>query len=640
MQKRKSKKYSKEDAVPNSFLSSAQGNVILALACLLTIFPPFFYVWVWPDGYAHGFTELRILNAELKFATLLLFASPLCGLFLIFIHFRRRVLALDRPLLICLGFFLGSIVLSTVIAHNPSRAWVSALKWHLLPMLLTFSLAHVSWTRRHLHIFLGVALFSACMSSWIALDQHYGFTKWGPGLPRTGLGALLFNKNMAAEYHAPFLPIALGLLFFVRTWVARLALLLLLVFVLLPALTLSLARGAWVGLMAGTLLAGATALILVFRNKQQLGKSLRPCVLRATAFLLLALALPLYVYTTPSWKKTDEMGHPINAEAVSQRFESIIPKIGKEAKPSYTTSVQRRLTLWQDTLAGSFGASPILGLGTDHYELFFHQSAKRSDDPPLRGTLVRYVHNDYLQTLFENGLIGLLGFLGLWILVLWRGLRSALEHALVGDAAGFALRLGLLSAAIVFLVNMFFQFPARMPATIVTGWSVLGLLLALGREPAGRDNLPSFTLGPKVALTAGAAGLLLVPYGVGLARNIFFADLYHQQGVHAAKTGQKEKGFRFLRESIARAPWEHRSRAWECFLLLEHLKRYPEALLATEQTLAVHPGCLDAHRYRITLLSKHLGRRPEALAAFAELEKAAPYHPVVDKVRAKFPELR
>ena len=344
-------------------------------------------------------------------------------------------------MLICLGLFLGSILISTVIAHNPTRAWVSALKWHLLPLLLTFSLAHVSWTRRRIHIFLGVALSSACISSWIALDQHYGFTEWGPGLPRTGLGALLFNKNMAAEYHAPFLPIVLGLLFFARTWVARLALLLLLVFVLLPALTLSLARGAWVGLMAGGFLTGATALILVFRNKQQLGKSLRPCVLRAAAFLLLALALPLYVYTTPSWKKKDKQGQPIDAERVSKRFESIDPGTDES-----------RLFLWQDAIAGSFGGSHILGRGTDHYELFFHESAKLSDDPPIyhteggRRKLVRYVHNDYLQTLYENGLLGLLGFLGLWTLVLWRGLRSAFERALVGDPAGFALRLGLLAA--------------------------------------------------------------------------------------------------------------------------------------------------------------------------------------------------
>ena len=605
--------------MPEAFLSTGQEKFLLVFAGLLTFCPPLFY-------------------AELKFAAFLLFGSPLDGLFLVFIHFRRRVLGFERPLLVCLGLFLAGVVLSTATAHNPARAFVAALKWHLLPLSLAFTLAHVSWNRLKLVLFLGAALATAGISSWIALDQHYGFTEWGPGLPRAGLGALLFNKNIAAEYHAPFLPLVLGLLLFIRSWPTRIVLSSLLLFVFLPALTLSLARGAWVGLIVGTIVAGLAALFMILRSKDELGKSFRPSVLVASAFLLLALALPLYVYTTPFWQKSDESGQPINPDAVSKRFESIIPETGTQGSAA-ARSIQRRLILWQDALEGTLSASPLLGLGSDHYELFFHQSAKRSDNPPTL-SIVRYVHNDYLQTLFENGLLGLLGFLGLWAFVLWRGLQSALACAQGGDSPGFSLRLGLLAAALVFLVTMFFEFPARMPATIVTGWSVLGLLLALSRQTYPEGNPLTVTLGPKVALTVGVVGLLLVPGGLWLAKNVFFADLYHQQGITAANTGQIDKSLRFHRESIARAPWQHRSRTWECFLLLEHLKRYPEAIRSAEQTLAVHPGCLDAHRYRISLLSKYLDRRPDALSAFAELEKAAPYHPVVEKERKKFPELK
>ena len=642
LQDKDAQEFSIEEDGPKAFLSSTQEKVLLLFTGLLTFFPPLFYVWVWPNGYDHEFTELRILNAELKFAAFLLFGSPLVGLFLVFIHFRRHVHAFDRSLLVCLGLFLAGVVLSTATAHNPVRACVAALKWHLLPLLLAFTLAHVSWNRLKLVLFLGTALATAGISSWIALDQHYGFTEWGPGLPRyplDDLGALLFNRNIAAEYHAPFLPLVLGLLLFIRSWPTRIVLSSLLLFVFLPALTLSLARGAWVGLMVGTIVTGLAALFLILRSKDKLGKSFRPSVLVASAFLLLALALPLYVYTTPFWQKSDESGQPINPDVVSTRFESIIPETGKQGRVT-GASIHRRLILWQDALEGALSSSPLLGLGSDHYELFFHQSAKRSDDPPIPRTLVRYVHNDYLQTLFENGLLGLFGFLGLWAFVLWRGLQSALACAQGGDHPGFSLRLGLLAAALVFLVTMFFEFPARMPATIVTGWSVLGLLLALSRQTSPEGKPRSVTLGPKVALTVGVVGLLLVPGGLWLAKNVFFADLYHQQGITAANTGKIDKSLRFHRESIARAPWQYRSRTWECFLLLEHLKRYPEAIRSAEQTLAVHPGCLDAHRYRISLLSKYLDRRPDALSAFAELEKAAPYHPVVEKERRKFPELK
>ena len=103
MQDKDTQEYSPEENAPKAFLSSTQEKALLVFACLLTVVPPFFYVWVWPNGYDHDFVEMRSLNAELKFAAFLLFASPLVGLFLVFIHFRRRVCVFDRPLLLCLG---------------------------------------------------------------------------------------------------------------------------------------------------------------------------------------------------------------------------------------------------------------------------------------------------------------------------------------------------------------------------------------------------------------------------------------------------------------------------------------------------------------------------------------------------------
>lgn len=613
-----------EEPPLEAVLSPIQEKILFILACLLTFVTPLFYIWVWPNGYDHEFRELRIVSSELKFVIFLLFAAPLVGFFLVFIHFRRRVLLFDRLVLVCIGIFLAGILLSTAIAHNPARACVAALKWHLLPLLLALTLAHLSWNRLRLIIFFGIALAAASISSFIALDQHYGFTAWGPGLPRTGLGALLYNRNMAAEYHAPFLPIVLALLFFVRSMPIRIVLSFLLAFILLPALTLSLSRGSWVGLITGSLLIGVIALIMILRAKKQLGESFLPCARRAKAFIILGLALPLYIYTTPYWQKSDEKG-----TKVSERFESI-----------YTKGSSRRLTLWQDAIEGALNQSQLLGLGSDHYELFFHQSAKLSDNPPVVGLYVNYTHNDYIQTLFENGLLGLLGFIGLWGLVLWHSLRSALACAFVGDPAGFSLRLGLISAILVFLITMFFEFPARMPATIITGWSLLGLLLALSRQTYIKSKPLFTTLGPKAALAVGAAGLILLPIGLLLAKKIFFCELYREQGHLAFKISKNEKSLRFHRESIAQAPWQHRSRTWECFLLLECFNHYYEALRSAEQALSVHPGNIDAHRYRITILSKHLGRHPEALSAFAELEKAAPYHPVVDQERKKFQELK
>ena len=75
----------------------------------------------------------------------------------------------------------------------------------------------------------------------------------------------------------------------------------------------------------------------------------------------------------------------------------------------------------------AFLSDLLLGKGTDHYELHFHESAELSDKT-TGGTLVRFVH-DFLQTLYENGLLGLIGFGGIWGWTLWRGLLSCLTRA-------------------------------------------------------------------------------------------------------------------------------------------------------------------------------------------------------------------
>ena len=83
------------------------------------------------------------------------------------------------------------------------------------------------------------------------MDQHYQWTYWSHHLPRTGYGGLIYNQNFAAEYHAPLLPIVLGLFFYVKSKFTKVLLLSTLLLIFLPALSLSLARGAWVGLIVG-----------------------------------------------------------------------------------------------------------------------------------------------------------------------------------------------------------------------------------------------------------------------------------------------------------------------------------------------------------------------------------------------------
>ena len=53
------------------------------------------------------------------------------------------------------------------------------------------------------------------------MDQHYQWTDWSHRLPRLGFGGLIYNQNFAAEYHAPILPLVIGLIFFVKNRIIK-----------------------------------------------------------------------------------------------------------------------------------------------------------------------------------------------------------------------------------------------------------------------------------------------------------------------------------------------------------------------------------------------------------------------------------
>jgi O-antigen ligase len=647
LQKEKTEKSSLDEWSPPDFLSPLQNNLLLFFACLLAILPPLFHLHLAQDEWVDGFIPIRIVNADLKFVLVLALGSVLVGIALVSLHLGKKVLAIPKSLQVFLGLFLIGVMVSCLFAHNGIRAWVSSIRWHFLPILFALSLAHVSWSRNKLGVFLGALLLGGILSSLVVMDQHYFLTDWSHRLPRhthSIPAGIIFNHNFAAEYHAPLLPLCLGALFYFRNLPVRILLGAFLFLVFLPALSLSLARGAWLGMLFGSVLSALCFLIILFLKRKTIVPAvLRPSGMLASAFIALSLALPLFLYTSSYWKKSEPssmLSSPSIAPSTpkeAKEFESIIPTA--EGGGS-----NRRFVLWQDALNACLSEDFLFGKGTDHYELHFHESAELSDAAKsYQGILVRHAHNDFIQALYENGIVGLIGFLGIWWVVLWRGLLSSLACAKKRDLRGLGLRLGLIAACLTFLAEAFFEFPARSPCAVVVAWSALGVLLGLVlREPA-KPHVPApqaFSPGPRFNLFLGAAGILIVPAGFLLAKDLFWANVYHYQGRIAAGYGEKDKSLKFHRLSIAHAPWEHHSRKKECYYLLTHKKQFPEALEALNATLAVHPGCLVAHENKIRVLLREFGNRKEAKLAYFEMRKAAPFHPYTHRQRKKFPELK
>ncbi len=598
--------------------------MFFALSACLFILPPLFFLELKNNQWVEGFIPIRMVNAELKSCVIIITASLLVGIVWIRAHLARQFHSIDKRVYFWVGIFLISICISTLLAHNIERAFVYSFIWHLLPMLFAFSLFQIDWTIDKLNGFMMTLLLGGLISCLVVMDQHYQWTDWSHQLPRTGYGGLIYNRNFAAEYHAPLLPLALCLAFVTKSKAQKGMLLGSLVFILMPALSLSLARGAWVGLIAGCFLTGFIFISMIFLRKKDLKKENRKSALWIScSFILLSMALPVFLSTSDLWKKKS----PSTRNTEIQNQSSTESQELKSITNMKDASINRRIVLWKDALEAVLSKDFLFGKGTDHYELHFHESALRSDRT-TGSTLVRFVHNDFIQILYENGIFGLIGFLGIWIIALWRGIRKAIEYAVEGDSKKLALTMGLITSCMVFLIESFFEFPTRSPCALLVGWTSLGLLFVLGHQKPLHDSSQlTKPITPKLNLAIGALAVWIIPFGSILAKDLFWANIFHFQGRITGDFGQKEKSLQFHRKSIEHAPWEHHSRKFECFYLLTHKKQFPEALEAINKTLEVHPGCLVAHQNKIAISINEFKDYSMAHKAYQAMKKAAPFHP-------------
>lgn len=648
--------------------------VILTVLGVCFILPPLFHLNIKPNQYSPGFLPLRIINADLKFLVVLGSMSLFTGIVFTRLHIQGKLKKIPNVLLIFGGIFLASVFVSTVISHNPMRAWISSLQWHLVPLLFVICLSQISWNRSLLIAVLSLLLVGGVASSLVTMDQHYMWTDWSHKVVRTGYSGLIYNHNFAAEYHAPLIPLALGLFSYCRNWWGKGICLFIIFAIFLPTISLSMARGAWVGHIGGTVGAVIAFLVVTRSTKNPTNEkcTIKPFVkggVLLCSFLILGALLPCFLYTSDFWKKggvgwdrleQNEQAEVINLQAdVLATAGNNLPKVEEatkapvfvETRESYelesitdiggSYSIQRRLVLWEDAVKECFSDDFFFGKGTDHYELFYHESAKLSDQN-WGSTLVRFVHNDFIQIFYENGIFGIISWLGIWGIICWQGLVHCVSFFRSGQTSELGIRIALIACIFCFLIEAFFEFPTRSPCAMFVGWSALGVLLGLNlSKPTGKSVPETSGLRgkPVFNLAIGVVGVVLPIYAFFLVKDLFWANVFHYQGRAAADEKKPQLSLHFHREAISFAPWHHRSRKAESYLLITNEKRFLDAMKSVEDTLKVHPGCLQAHQNRIALLINEFKNPQAAKLAFLDMKSAAPFHQFTHAEQRKIKKL-
>ena len=160
-------------------------------------------------------------------------------------------------------------------------------------------------------------------------------------------------------------------------------------------------------------------------------------------------------------------------------FEPISQKVSDNLGTSqFELEIESRLQLNEVALA-MIGDSPIVGQGLNQFETV----------EPLYDTFGLLfagnpVHNIYLLVAAETGLIGLVGFLALYLTAFAQALRSARSK----DPVLIAVGAGIAAALVFFAVEELLSFALRQEMPLTLFWILFGLAVACARIARETDD--------------------------------------------------------------------------------------------------------------------------------------------------------
>lgn len=340
--------------------------------------------------------------------------------------------------------------------------------------------------RENNYLFISAFILTHFICGLYAVAQYYGldpFTwalSYGPGRVFSSMG----NPNFLAGQMVLVLPVlgALGTSSGgVMRWTARASFL-----ACFLALVFAQTRGAWLGLGAGAVVAGAA-----WASSRRF---LPP--LRAAMWAPAIAAACIAFFSIPSINRT---GLSVPAQIAS-------------SVDLNQQSARQRFFWWQSA-AGMFASSPVVGAGAGNFLRNFpafsaHYTGKW---PGLVPALADHPHNDPLFILCEYGVIGL-GLL-LWMATWW------VAKGLKGVRRGSLLNLGIISGISGLAVHSLWNMPLSIQGTVMTAGFLLGMSFPAG-EPAGESRLRT----PALALGIILAGILSFRPAVQLLAQRYYND--------------------------------------------------------------------------------------------------------------------
>ena len=435
-----------------------------------------------------------LITGVLGTETRLLFFWPgaaLLGIAGLLATLKWRLRVLFPPSDVCLAtvllfsaYILGRAIVSPVAAY--AREDVVILLGCLVTYVLTVTAAsHPRW-RITLIVCLLVLVVGNLAVGSVHLSGNWSFhilPTFLRGTEAGRIGGFFVNPNHLGAFLSFVLFLSLGWLCFGRGGAALKLWLGFMIVAMAVGMSLTVSRGALMGLAAGGLVYTVLALWIVWQTQRHFFWSL----LGGGLVLILLAGAVL-------WK--------VNDEYLRQRM----------GNNSMTDDI--RFGIW-DTAVVQFQQAPLLGEGA---RMFYDGGIKyRSEKISTWLSEPQFAHNEFLQLLADYGIVGA-SFL--MIMILAHGLNALRfirwfvreKFILTGRvlSMNLALCLGALSALVATLVHALLEFHYHVPATAMGGALVLGLLANPGFEAMQKPlmRVIGVRVATKLALGCSACALL------------------------------------------------------------------------------------------------------------------------------------
>jgi len=613
------------EVVSGRVLSAINAPLWLVVAAAIpAVLTPLFFVYLPPDLLIKGSYGLTLINEYQKYAAELFALAITIGAFLFLQVKEKSWPHLPKVLIwptLCFIFAIGASLFQAV---DLWRGTLVGLQVYLLPTLFFLLVATRQWTLPQGLSILGLSLASGVLVAIIGIAQGLETWNFALALPHIGAGSLLYFQNLAGEYLIILIPPAIAIVFMPIRILYRVSAACTCV-LLTTHLTLTLARGSWVGLIGGLSLgAGLACCGILFTQHSWRNTSAGedngtrhkyiPALVLSTIIVLVLVAGILI---------TNGSSHSLFGSPYVQELLSI--------NLNNTTG---RLQIWSDSF-DMLKENWLGGVGPGHYKVrlpaylneiptipyLFNWNIETGDlTIPFRP------HNDYLQTWLELGLSGLLGMLWMFSTIFWITVRGIGDAIINKERIRCLMILGTFSGFAAWAVSMLFEFPFRMPASLVLGWLCAGLTVSFSLQ---HRELPPLRMPVLAKRLVCVTICLLIFASLLFAHQQFWSDLCVNQAIIAGANQNSTKSYTWIKKAYVYTPWKEQAGTTKAHLEL-FMDKPEEALKTTRETLQRNPNSLPGLWFN-GQVAEALGYEQESRAAFQKIVTLFPFLPSIEK---------